>query len=469
MKEYELIVVGSGAGMNVVSKARNAGLKVALVENWVMGGTCLNRGCIPSKVLTYPAEIIRLIQHAKEIGVNAKIESLDYELVRKRMWDLVLKDRHGMEEGVAADDGLDFYHTTARFIGPYTLQVGQEQIKAPKIVLAIGVRTLIPPIPGLRETGFETSESIFDIQTLPGSMIILGGGYKACEFGHFFSAFGTKVSIVGHNPRILAREEEEVSDLVMAKMMEYQSVKVNQDVVSVRKGEKGKVVVLKDRTTGLVEELEADEILITTGVQSNSDMIDPEASGIKTDLGRYIIVNEYLETNVPGIFAMGDIIGRTMFRHTANYHAQLCWINAFAKTKVKLDEHAVPHAVFGYPEVASVGVTQSEAKARGIKVLVGVSEYFDCAKGYAMGERDSFAKVVVDMASYNIIGVSAVGTNAAILVQAVVYLMNAGDHTYIPLARSQTIHPALSEVMVNAFGNLHDPEHVHVHEHEQQQ
>ena len=205
MKEYELIVVGSGAGMNVVSKARNAGLRVALVENWVMGGTCLNRGCIPSKILIYPAEMVRQIHHASEIGINAKIESIDFELVRKRMWDLVLKDRHGMEEGVAADGGLDFYHTTARFIGPYTLQVGPEQIKAPKIVLAIGVRTLIPNIPGLRETGFETSESIFDMQTLPRSMIILGGGYKACEFGHFFSAFGTKVMIVGHNPRMLAQ------------------------------------------------------------------------------------------------------------------------------------------------------------------------------------------------------------------------------------------------------------------------
>jgi mycothione reductase len=468
MKEYELIVIGSGAGMNVVSKARNAGLKVAIVENWVMGGTCLNRGCIPSKILTYPAEMVRQIEHAREIGINAKIESIDYELVRKRMWELVLRDRHGMEEGVAADDGLDFYHTTARFIAPYTLQVGQEQIKAPKIVLAIGVRTFIPDIPGLRETGFETSESIFDLQILPRSMIILGGGYKACEFGHFFSAFGTNVSIVGRNSRILPREEEEVSDLVLAKMMEYLDLKVNQDVVSVRKGEKGKIVVIKDRTTSVVEELEADEILLTTGVQSNADMIEPEVSGIKTDLGRYIVVNENLETNVPGIFAMGDVIGRTMFRHTANYHAQLVWNNAFAKNKMKLDEHAVPHAVFGHPEVASVGVTQSEAKAKGIKVLVGLSEYFDCAKGYAMGEKDSFAKVVVDMTSYQIIGVSVVGTDAAILVQAMVYLMNAGDRTYVPLARSQTIHPALSEVMVNAFSNLHDPDHVHVHDHEEQ-
>jgi mycothione reductase len=466
MKEYELIVIGSGAGMNIASKARNAGMKVALVENWVMGGTCLNRGCIPSKILTYPAEMIRQIQHAAHIGIHVKIESLDFELVRKRMWDLVLRDRRGMEEGVAADTGLDFYHTTARFIAPYTLQVGKEQIKAPKIVLALGVRTFIPDIPGLRETGFETSESIFDLQALPRSMIILGGGYKACEFGHFFSAFGTNVSIVGHNPRILPREEEEISDLMLAKMMEYLNVKVNKEVVSVRKGEKGKIAVLKDRATGLVEELEADEILLTTGVQSNADTIDPEASGIKIDPGRYIIVNEYLETNVPGIFAMGDVIGRTMFRHTANYHAQLVWINAFAKNKVKLDEHAVPHAVFGYPEVASAGMTQSEAKAKGIKVLIGTSNYIDCAKGYAMGEEDSFVKVVVDMSSYQIIGISAVGTNAAILVQALVYLMNAGDRTYIPIARSQTIHPALSEVVVNALANLHDPEHVHVHEHE---
>ena len=452
--------------MNVVSKARSTGLKVALVENWVMGGTCLNRGCIPSKILTYPAEMIRQIQHASEIGIHAKIETIDFELVRKRMWDLVLRDRKGIEEGVAADSGLDFYHTTARFIGPNTLQVGQDQIKAPKIVLAIGVRTSIPDIPGLRETGFETSESIFDLQTLPRSLIILGGGYKACEFGHFFSAFGTNVSIIGHNPRILPREEEEVSDLVLAKMMEYLKVKVNQEVVSIRKGEKGKIVVLKDRATGFVEEIEAEEILLATGVQSNADMIDPEASGIRTDSGKYIIVNEYLETNVPGIFAMGDVIGRTMFRHTANYHAQLVWINAFAKNKVKLDEHAVPHAVFGFPEVASVGVTQSEAKAKGIKVLIGMSQYIDCAKGYAMGEEDSFVKVVVDLNSYHIIGVSAVGTNASILVQSMVYLMNAGDHTYLPLARSQTIHPALSEVVVNAFGNLHDPDHVHVHEHE---
>ena len=420
MKEYELIVIGSGAGMNIVSKARNAGLKVALVENWVLGGTCLNRGCIPSKILTYPAEMIRQIQQAAAIGIHAKIESLDFELVRKRMWELVLKDRRGMEEGVAADTGLDFYHTTARFVGPYTLHVGQEQIKAPKIVLALGVRTLIPDIPGLRETGFETSESIFDLQTLPRSLIILGGGYKACEFGHFFSAFGTNVSIVGHNPRILPREEEEISDLMLVKMKEYLNVKVNQEVVSVRKGEKGKIVVLKDRATGLVQEIEADEILLTTGVQSNADMIEPQAAGIKTDPGKYIVVNEFLETNVPGIFAMGDVIGRTMFRHTANYHAQLVWINAFAKNKVKLDEHAVPHAVFGYPEVASVGVTQSEAKAKGIKVLIGTSNYNDCAKGYAMGEEGSFVKVVVDKASYQIIGVSAVGTNAAILVQAMV-------------------------------------------------
>ena len=383
------------------------------------------------------------------------------------MWDLVLRDRHGMEEGVAADGGLDFYHTTARFIGPYTLQVGQEQIKAPKIVLAIGVRTFIPDIPGLRETGFETSESIFDMQTLPRSLIILGGGYKACEFGHFFSAFGTKVSIIGHNLHILPREEAEVSDLVQAKMMEYLNLKVNQDVVSVRKGEKGKIVVIKDRVTGLVEETRGgrDPANHRGAEQCRQD----RAGGIRhPDRPRKVHHRE----RVPGDQRARHIRhGRHHRQDDVPAHRQLpCAAlldQSFAKNKVKLDEHAVPHAVFGYPEVASVGMTAGGGQGQRHQGLGrDRASTIDCAKGYAMGERDSFAKVVVDMTNYNIIGVSAVGTNASILVQAMVYLMNAGDHTYIPLARSQTIHPALSEVMVNAFGNLHDPEHVHVHEHQ---
>jgi len=463
MKQYDLIVVGSGAGLNVVSKARQRGMKVALVENGPMGGTCLNRGCIPSKVLVTPAELVRVIADAKRIGIYATVERTDYQLVRKRMRDLVHPDRDGILESVKADDGIDLYSTTAHFVGKNTLQVGDEQITSPRIIIAVGTRTKVPSVSGLIEAGFLTTEDFFEVPELPESMIILGGGYKACELGLFLSSFGCTTTIIGHNARLLKNEEPEISDIVLRKSREYQDVRVNQDVISVRTEGDKKVVVHKDRTTGEVQEVKASQILVTTGVQSNADWLRPAVGGINVDKDNYIVVDKFLETNVPGVFAIGDIIGRTMFRHTANYHSELVWYNMFGGKKVELDEHAVPHAVFGYPEVGSVGITQEQCKKLGYKILVGTSDYMDCAKGYAMGEEDGFVKVIVDQASRRILGAHIVGSHAAILVQQIVYLMNAGDQTYMPLARSQCIHPALSEVVARAFGALQDPEHEHHH------
>lgn len=463
MRDYDLIVIGTGAGMNVAARARENNLKVAIVEDGPLGGTCLNRGCIPSKILIEPANIVREIEDAAKIGVFAKVERMDFQLVRKRMWDLVLHDRKSMEAGVAQDTGIDFYHVLGHFIGKNTLQVGEEQITAPKIIISCGVRTAVPQVPGLEEARYLTHENLFDIQGPPKRLIILGGGYKACEFAHFFTAFGTEVTIIGHNPILLPREEPEVSELVLRKMSELCEIRVNQDVSEVKMTGTGKLVMHRDRATGQTGQVEADEILVTTGVRSNADSLRVSETGVATDVKGYVVVNEYLETSVSGIWALGDIIGRNMFRHTANYEADVVWYNAFGKVKVKLDEHAVPHAVFAYPEVGSVGITEAEAKARGIRYFVGRSRYIDCAKGFAMGEEDGFVKVLVDANTGRILGGHIAGPHASILVQPIVYLMNAGDQTLGPLARSQTIHPALSECVVNAFGALSDPEHHHEH------
>lgn len=463
MKSYDLIVIGSGAGLNVVSRARRRGMKVALIENGPMGGTCLNRGCIPSKVLVTPAELVRVIADARRIGITAKVEKADFQLVRKRMWDLVLPDRNGILESVNEDDGVDLYQTTAQFTGKYVLRAGKEDITSQRIIIAIGARTMVPEVPGLVDTGFLTTEDFFDITELPESMIILGGGYKACELGMFLASFGCRTTVVGHNPRLLKNEEPEISEIVLRKSREYMDVRVNQDVLSVRKEGGEKVVVHKDRATGRQQEARGEQILVTTGVRSNADWLRPQASGVVLDKNDYVVVDKYLETNVPGIFAIGDIIGRTMFRHTANYHSELVWYNMFGGKRVELDEHAVPHAVFGYPEVGSVGLTQEECKRMGYKVLVGINRYLDCAKGYALGEEDGLVKVIVDRDSRRILGAHIVGAQAAILVQQVVYLMNAGDQTYMPMARSQCIHPALSEAVTGAFANLQDPEHEHHH------
>jgi mycothione reductase len=463
MREYDLIVIGTGAGLNVASRARAQDLKVAIVEDGPLGGTCLNRGCIPSKILIEPANAVRQAEDAKRIGVTAKIESMDFQLVRKRMWDLVLSDRGGMEEGVTSDKGLDFYHTRGEFVGTRRLQVGVEQITAPKVMIACGVRTSVPKIKGLEEVGYLTSETVFDLSHIPSRLAILGGGYKACEFAHFFTAFGTQVTIIGRNPALLPREEPEVSALVLKKMSELCDVHVNHELVEAKRTSDGKSLSYKDRATGKESVLLTDDILVATGVQSNADLLQVARTGVQLDERGYVLVNEYLETNVSGIWAFGDIIGRNMYRHTANYESDVAWYNAFGKQKVKLLEHAVPHAVFAYPEVAGVGLTEAEAKQRGRRYFTGRAEYIDTAKGYAMAEEDGFCKVIVDAETMRILGAHAVGAHASLLVQPIVYLMNAGDGTFNPMARSQTIHPALSEVMVNAFANLSDPEHHHEH------
>lgn len=463
MRDYDLIVIGTGAGLNVTSRARAQDLRVAIVEDGPLGGTCLNRGCIPSKILIEPANVVRDLEDAGRIGVTAKIENMDFQMVRKRMWDLVLSDRGGIEKGVAADPGIDLYHVRGKFIGTKSLQVGEEQITAPKLMIACGVRTAVPSIKGLEEMGYLTSETVFDIQHVPARLAILGGGYKACEFGHFFSAFGSDVTIIGRNPSLLPREEPEVRALVLKKMSEICDVHVNQEVVEVRRSADGKQLVHRDRGTDDVKQVEVDEVLVATGVRSNADMLEVTRSGVNVDEKGYVIVNEYLETNVPGIWAFGDVIGRNMYRHTANYESDVAWYNAFGKQKVKLAEHAVPHAVFAYPEVAAVGLGEEEAKRRGRRYFVGRADYIDTAKGYALGEDEGFCKVIVDAETMRILGAHAVGPHASLLVQPIVYLMNAGDGTFNPISRSQTIHPALSEVMVNAFANLSDPEHHHEH------
>ncbi len=463
MKDFDLIVIGSGAGMNVAAKARGQGLSVAVVEDGPLGGTCLNRGCIPSKIMIEPATLVREIEHGKTIGINAKVESIDFELIRKRMWELVLHDRHQMEQGVATDVGVTLYNLRCKFIGPRTLLAGDEKIRGQKVMIAAGVRTAIPNAPGLEEAGYLTSETVFDIERLPSRLIILGGGYKACEFGHFFAGMGTSVTIVGHNKVLLPREEPEASDLVADKMSEYLRVETNKEVTQVRKDAGGKTLVCRDRESGESIEVVSDEILVTTGVRSNADLLDVAATGVRTDANNYVIVNEYLETSAPGIWAFGDIIGRHMFRHTANYASDIAWFNAYGKVKVKFDEHAVPHAVFTYPEVGAVGMTEADARAQGRRYFIGFALYSSCAKGFAMGDEDSFVKVIIDPATLRIMGATVCGPQASILVQPLVYLMNSGDQTFTPIARSQVIHPALSEAVVNALANLMDPEHQHEH------
>jgi mycothione reductase len=461
MEKYDLIVIGSGAGMNVASKAVQSGMRVALVEHGLLGGTCLNTGCIPSKILLYPADVIRELQAASRIGVFASVSKVDFPLIMRRMRSFVKVDREQMEEGVSMVERLTWYRDVGEFVGEYQLRVGKETITAPKVVIASGARALVPPIEGLEETGYLDHVSVLDLESLPESLIVIGGGYIACEYGHFFSALGTRVTILEMMPRLLLGEDPEISEVVRRVFSRHAEVHTNHRVEKVERRGGLKVVTAVDTESGEGREFAADEVMLAAGVRSNADLLKPEKTGVETDEGGWIRVNPYLETSKPGIWALGDATGRFMFRHTANYEAEIVSVNALSGHRHEVDYHAVPHAVYGFPQVGAVGLTEARAKEVGYEILVGRASYMDVSKGYAMGEEDGLVKVVVEQGSGKILGCHIVGPHAAILVQQIVYLMNAGEQDYIPLADSQVIHPALSEVVINAFGNMAPPDHVH--------
>jgi mycothione reductase len=463
MEKYDLVVIGSGAGMNVASPAVESGMKVALVEHGSMGGTCLNTGCIPSKVLIYAADVIRELEEAASIGVHASVASVDFPLIMRRMRSFVSADREQMQQGVSMVESLRWYRDTGEFVGDYELRVGQETITAPKIVIASGARALVPPIDGLEEMGYLDHVSVLDLESFPESLIIIGGGYIACEYGHFFSALGTRVTILEMMPRLLLGEDPEISEVVRRRFSRYADVHLGHKVVKVEMKDGLKAVTAQDSESGEERQFTAEEVMLAAGVRSNSDLLKPEQTGVETDERGWIVVDPYLETTKPNIWALGDATGKFMFRHTANYEAEIVSINALSEHRHQVDYHAVPHAVYGFPQVGAVGLTEAQAKEVGYEILVGRASYMDVTKGYAMNEEDGLVKVVVEQRTGKILGCHIVGPHAAILVQQVVYLMNAGDQDYIPLADSQIIHPSLSEVVINAFGNMAPPEHVHAH------
>lgn len=461
-----MIVIGSGAGMNVAASALRQGHTVAMVEEGPLGGTCLNRGCIPSKVLIHAADAIRDAEAASESGVKLTLAEVDYPRLKRRMWDIVLRGRQEMERGVKATKGLDLYNTVGTFASDHVLRVGKDEIKAARIVIASGARAQVPRIPGLDAVEYHTYRTIFDVEEKPESIAILGGGYIGCEFAHFFSAVGTKVYLIGRNPLLLPKEEPETSALVKKRLSAHAEVYTGTDVLRAERTAGGISLTISDTARKSERVIGAEQLLVATGVRSNADLLRPENTGVKTDDRGWILTNQYLETSKPGIYALGDALGHNMFRHTANYQAGIVEHNLWEDSKRAMDLHAVPHAVFTDPQVGQVGMTEEEAKSQ-TKALVGIAKYQDTAMGYAYADPDAFVKVVVEHPSRRLLGATVVGPQAATLVQQVVNMMSSGDQTYFPLAHAQIIHPTLTEVLASAIGRMKpvnfEYDHKHVH------
>jgi len=454
MEEYDLIAIGSGAGLEVLNDAVEHGAKVALVDKGPMGGTCLNLGCIPSKMLIYPADRIAEIQDSAKLGITAEVKDVDFAAIMERMRSSINKSSSDMREYALATKDFDYYEGEAHFVKDYVLEVNGQQILGDRIIIASGSRPFVPPVKGLETVDYLINESALDLTEKPESLIIVGGGYIGVEFAHFFAAMGTRVTILEMGSRLVANEEPEISDLLKKRLSERMDILTVVQAEEVRNNGDSVTVVVKDLASGKRKEVTAQRLMMAVGRRSNADILKVENAGIEVDKRGYIKVDEYLRTNKENVWAIGDANGTSMFRHTANMEAELVIENIMHHGDMKVDYSTIPHAVFTHPQIAGVGLGQEAAK-KNHDIYVGKARYYNVAKGEAMMEADGFAKAIVEKETYKILGFHIIGPYAPMLVQEVVNAMHSGgnlDEIYSAVH----IHPALSELVQRAFGNLEE-------------
>ncbi|MGA7924117.1 MAG: dihydrolipoyl dehydrogenase, partial [Thermoplasmata archaeon] len=458
---FDLIVIGSGSAMTVghAYLERRPGARVAVIDKDEPGGICLTRGCIPSKLLLYPAGVVREVERASTFGIETSIQAIRFEDVMRRMRSLIDEDISQIRYGLEHTPNLTYFHAAAEFVAPYTLQVGTTTITAPMILLGLGSEATVPSVPGLRETGYLTSDTVLQLTTRPGAIAIVGGGYIAAEYGHFFSAMGCEVTIVGRNPRFLPGEEPEISETVRRALGRYVRIQTGQEVVRVERVEGRKRLTLLERSTSRTSSLTVDEILIAAGRGPTTGILRPERGGIDLDAQGWVRVNEFLETSQPKVWAFGDANGRYLFKHKANWEAEVVYENVLLGHRRSVDYHAVPHAVFTYPEVAAVGLGERAAREQfgDDRLRIGFYWYRDTAKGQAMGETEGFVKVLIDRSTSAVLGAHVVGPDAANLIQEVVTIMYTPTRAFEPIRDGMHIHPALSEVVERAVRSFLTP------------
>jgi mycothione reductase len=453
LKEYDFIVVGSGCGLIIVDEAIAHELKVALVDRGPLGGTCLNVGCIPSKMLTCVADRVVDTQEARRLGIRARVSSVDFQSVMRRMQKGVESGREHVRKTLARQKKLDFYEGSGCFVDDMIMEVNGERIKGKRIFLASGSRTLIPPIKGLETVGYLTNESVLALKKRPDSLVIIGGGYIAVELGHFFAAMGTRVTMLEMANRLILSEEPEVSDLLkerLRKRMQVQTDELVQEVGPDVSGH-GVEVTAKNNATGETKEYSAEKILLAVGRRSNADTLQVEKTGVQLDQRGFIKVNGYMQTSHRHIFAVGDANGQQMFTHIANREAVLAADHVLHGTRQKMDYSAAPHAVYSYPQIASVGMTEEQAR-KDHKIRVGKTKYRSVAYGEALLERRGFAKAIIEEETDKILGFHIIGPYAPILIQEVINSIQSKGNVH-EIFDGTHIHPAMTELIPTTLGN----------------
>ncbi len=453
MQDFDLVIVGSGSGNAI--PAELDGARIALVERGVFGGTCLNVGCIPSKMFIYAADVAMHVRESERYGVTASIESVDWPAIVQRVFGRIDPIAAGGERYRSEDcENITVFRGSGTFVDHKVLEVDGEQIRGEKFLLAAGARAYIPDVPGLDDVGYHTSDTVMRLPELPGRMAVLGGGYIATELGHVFDAFGTRVSIINRSGGLLRSEDADISQRYTELAAARFDLHLDTAVTAVERNGSGSITVHLLHG-GEESRLEVDEILVATGRVPNSDQLGVEATGVQVDPAGRVIVHEDLQTDAEGIYALGDITNRYQLKHVANAEARIAFHNlAHPDDPWRMDYSIIPHAVFGNPQVAAVGLTELEAATDGVPFVTAIKEYGSTAYGWAMEDTTSFVKLVAHAQTRRLLGAHIIGPQASTLIQVLIQGMRFGQ-TVDEMAREQMwVHPALTEVLENALLDL---------------
>ncbi len=452
MQEFDLIVIGTGSGLEVSTDAAARGKSVAIVENGPFGGTCLNRGCIPSKMLIHSADVMETIKSAHLFGIDVHVNGIDWDMIMRRASEEVDHEAHEIEHGNRSMENIEVFKGDGRFIDTKVLEVDGTQIKADTIVIAAGTRPYVPESLGLSDIPFITSDDALRLPKQPARLAVIGAGYISAELAHFYGSLGTEITIICRGDLLLRAEDEDIS----RRFTEVYTRRFNVMLRSVMRSARmdGEEIVLEVDADGSPQEVRCDAVLVAIGRVPNTDTLNVEATGVEVDERGFVKTDATLETSTPGIWALGDIVGRYLLKHSANLEASYATYNiANPDHRADVDYHAMPHAIFAGPQVGGVGATERELKESGAHYVSATYNYYDTAYGSSIEDRDGFVKVMVDPGSGEILGCHIIGTDAATLIQEVANPMRTRESAD---AITQTIyvHPALPEVVQRAFTEL---------------
>ncbi|WNV89838.1 mycothione reductase [Umezawaea sp. Da 62-37] len=454
MRHFDLVIIGSGSG-NSIPDERFADQQIAIVEKGTFGGTCLNVGCIPTKMFVHTADVASTPSGAAKFGVDEHLDGVRWADVRDRIFGRIDPISAGGLRWRAEDNAnTTVYQGTAKFVGPKTLDTGTgEVITADRFAIGAGSRPVIPDVVDLDTVDYHTSDTVMRLDELPESMIIVGSGFVASEFAHVFSSFGVKVTLIARSDLLLRHEDREIAERFTSIASEKWDVRLQRKTVRAERTDTG--VRLHLEGPDGAETVEAAELLLAVGRVPNSDLLDLAQTGVTTHPDGRIVVDEHQKTVVDGIYAFGDISSEYQLKHVANHEGKVVQHNLLHPDEPKASDHRfVPSAVFSSPQIASVGLTEEQAVEQGVRYVKGSQAYASIAYGWAMEDQTGFAKVLADPATGRILGAHIIGPQAPTVIQPLIQAMSFGLDARTMAKGQYWIHPAMPELVENALLNL---------------